>query len=865
VGFTLPQQAQSVVSAASSSTAPPPTASYNPYGINMDPSVQFAQQQFLQQQQFQQQGPPPAGFQASPVGFVIPVQQGFIIPDAATAPSRPVRRYKTVKRVQLQDGHLVVDVPVPEKYLDKVQIRDGIEFTHMRYSAITCDPDLFLEERFTLRPQLWNRQTEIALCLTMYNEDEVLFARTMHNVMKNIAQLCKRDRSKVWGPDGWKKVVVCIVSDGRKKCNTRTLSALAAMGVYQDGVAKNIVNGKEVTAHLYEYTTQLSIDPEMKFKAHEKGLVPVQIMFLLKEKNAKKINSHRWFFRGICRTLVPNVTVLIDVGTAPSNHSIYHLWKAFDVDQDVAGACGEIAVMKGKAWSGLLNPLVAAQNFEYKISNILDKPLESTFGYISVLPGAFSAYRYEALLEDSSGKGPLISYFKGERREGQAQEEGIFEANMYLAEDRILCFELVAKRDAKWVLRYVRSAVGETDVPDQIPELISQRRRWLNGSFFAAVYALAHWNRFLSAKHSITRKVLFVVEFIYMLYNMLFSWLALSSFYLTFYFLGQTIAQPELDPFRSSSLDPSTRGAGYYIFYTLLYLYVVLIVCTFIASMGNRPQGSKWMYTFAFVFFAVIMVYTLFAALYLTIRGINIAIESVPKDQNQFAGSAADILFGNDNFRSIIIALCGTYGLYIVSSLMYFDPWHMITSFIQYMLIAPSYINVLNIYAFCNTHDVSWGTKGDNVVSTDLGVAVTKKDSKGGKDEVDIQIPTDQKDINQAYEEDCQALATPPPKETSKPDAKTAQEDYYKQFRTNIVLAWLLTNGALVAVISSTQFATLLSPADLRQLPGQASSQNFFVSNKFFAFVLYSVAALALVRFIGSFIYIMLAIFGRGR
>ena len=32
--------------------------------------------------------------------------------------------------------------------------------------------------------------------MTMYNEDEELFCRSMHGVIKNIAHLCKRDRSK---------------------------------------------------------------------------------------------------------------------------------------------------------------------------------------------------------------------------------------------------------------------------------------------------------------------------------------------------------------------------------------------------------------------------------------------------------------------------------------------------------------------------------------------------------------------------------------------------------------------------------------------------------------------------------------------
>jgi len=119
----------------------------------------------------------------------------------------------------------------------------------------------------------------------------------------------------------------------------------------------------------------------------------------------------------------------------------------------VGGACGEISVELGEKYRKLLNPLVACQNFEYKISNILDKPLESVFGYISVLPGAFSAYRYAALINSNRGSGPLACYFKGETKHGG---NDIFAANMYLAEDRILCFELVTKKNENWILKYVK-------------------------------------------------------------------------------------------------------------------------------------------------------------------------------------------------------------------------------------------------------------------------------------------------------------------------------------------------------------------------------------------------------------------------
>lgn len=64
-----------------------------------------------------------------------------------------------------------------------------------------------------------------------------------------------------------------------------------------------------------------------------------------------------------------------------------------------------------------------------QMSNILDKPTESVFGYISVLPGAFSAYRYIALQNDPTGHGPLEQYFLGETLHSDPKA-GLFTKNM---------------------------------------------------------------------------------------------------------------------------------------------------------------------------------------------------------------------------------------------------------------------------------------------------------------------------------------------------------------------------------------------------------------------------------------------------
>lgn len=45
------------------------------------------------------------------------------------------------------------------------------------------------------------------------------------------------------------------------------------------------------------------------------------------------------------------------------------------------------------------------------------------------------------------------------------------------------------------------------------------------------------------------------------------------------------------------------------------------------------------------------------------------------------------------------------------------------------------------MYAMCNLHDVSWGTKGDNGSSKDLGGA-KKITGKDGKDMYEVELPT---------------------------------------------------------------------------------------------------------------------------
>lgn len=752
-----------------------------------------------------------------------------------------IKRGKT-KRVKLQNGNFVADYAVPTPVAKAVEAKylntNSNEFTHMRYTAATCDPDEFTTENgWSLRTSNYGRQTELLIAVTSYNEDKILYARTLHGVMLNIRDICKTKQSKYWkkhaeeGTPAWQKITVALIVDGLEAMDKSVLDVLATVGVYQDGVMKKEIDKKETVAHIFEYTTQLSIDPDLQLvQPHgddASNLVPVQIIFVLKAKNQKKINSHRWLFNAIGKMLNPEICVLIDAGTKPGHKSIYYLWEAFYNDPNLGGACGEIHAMIGKAGKKLLNPLVAAQNFEYKMSNILDKPLESSFGYVSVLPGAFSAYRYRAIL----GR-PLEQYFHGDHsladRLGKKGIHGmnIFTKNMFLAEDRILCFELVAKAGDQWTLTYVKPSKAETDVPETAAELIGQRRRWLNGSFAASVYSLVHFFKLYKSGHGIIRMFFFHIQGLYNLFSLVFSWFALANLWLTFSIILDLLPAQSVYIF-------GTAGVTHWVNQVFKWLYLAFLALQFVLALGNRPKGERMAYFLTLCVFAVLALYLIVCSIWLTVlafKGISFTAGS------SGAQKVGELLSGTNGV--LMAALVATFGIYFISSFLYRDPWHMFSSFPQYMLLAPSFTNVLNTYAFCNLHDVSWGTKGSDKADVLPSVASTKKEGSAAVVEDTEKI---QEDIDSAFEDTVKRAVAKI--ETKEAVEKPTMDDSNKTFRTRLVAAWMLSNAGLAILIENANGLNT-TEAEVKQK-----------QSTYFTFILWSTFGLSMVRFIGCLYY----------
>jgi chitin synthase len=307
-------------------------------------------------------------------------------------------------------------------------------------------------------------------------------------------------------------------------------------------------------------------------------------------------------------------------------------------------------------------------------------------------------------------------------------------------------------------MEYVKNAVAYTDVPGNVVDLLKQRRRWLNGSFFASVYAICSFPRFFcKSGHSCTTKLSITVEFAYNLLTLVLSWVLPANFYLSVYF-ALTLS------FLGSLLSEGLHG-----------LYVFLILMQFMFGLGNRmgpyrkeSTGKlvRGFYSFSAVLFGLIMMAVSALSVY---QLYNLATGSSPKPIttgytnanlgllgqtftcsmdtfndaflpaakggadspaavaafHEACSSAADPVSLTKSAGEVVVAgTCAlswyvsigvavlSMGAYFISAAIHFELHHIVAYILHYFFMLPAFVNIFMLYSFCNLHDLSWGTKG---------------------------------------------------------------------------------------------------------------------------------------------------------
>lgn len=231
----------------------------------------------------------------------------------------------------------------------------------------------------------------------------------------------------------------------------------------------------------------------------------------------------------------PKYTILLDVGLRPEQSALCKMYYTLENhNTTIGGVCGYMGLKLERTGEDqekitedldfftkiFLNfvDIQRAQQLEYHFAHLIDKGFESIFKFIHVLPGAFSGYNMKAIWGDGKQNADelLESYFKsiGDKvnnqkydsvdlsfwkilarvilpnfvlkcftdKEKVTYEQLMYESNVYLAEDRILCMGI---HQNGYQLMFLPDAYSFVDPVKDIPAMLGQRKRWINGSYFA--------------------------------------------------------------------------------------------------------------------------------------------------------------------------------------------------------------------------------------------------------------------------------------------------------------------------------------------------------------------------------------------
>jgi len=210
-----------------------------------------------------------------------------------------------------------------------------------RHIKKTC-----LLAKIKTRCLLREKNPAMAICITMYNEDEKELKMTLRGLVHNYNCFRAEKKNKFTKDD----FLIFIVCDGYdripdsfkelarekgfldenklvdrgfmdydenlpQKYKMRPLKDIVDSNIDEKNIPQNLL-------HVFQVTTwDVGLDEDI-LKGRR-----MHICFGIKHRNDGKINSHRWFFQGICKYLKPDFCLMLDIGTQADNYALMKLYK----------------------------------------------------------------------------------------------------------------------------------------------------------------------------------------------------------------------------------------------------------------------------------------------------------------------------------------------------------------------------------------------------------------------------------------------------------------------------------------------------------------------------------------------------------
>jgi len=529
----------------------------------------------------------------------------------------------------------------------------------------------------------------VILVITLYNESGCALRSSLAALAENVGYILERKPQE--------RIRICLIADGAEFISPSVVNVFEALGFFLSSMddcnddlvvyRRNIKLAK--LAEIVEQDSLLHQEPgdehwlnihqecETYNRRHNLGSHKSQsvsdgeleLLVCVKHANSGKLDSHWWYYQVLCTQISPDYCFQMDVGTAPLTDALFNICEAFDKNPNIGALASSVYTPEPKNNYDILQ---LWQYGGFAKAMLRDWPGEVASGYLSVIPGQFSGVRWDAIKFDerkSEGAQVLDVYFKG------LGELAPYESTLYLAEDRVLCSEIVTQEDSAWRLDYVDSALAVTDACHSWGELLKQRKRWCNGYLSCRLNFISKVPRYLkSPGQGLSSKATMLSAAAYHSLLTMLDWFLPALLVFCYIELA------------GNALSFLAAGSVAYQ-YMLILSGMTFTGLLLQAIMLFRGELDKR--TYAAMFFSVCcqIVFTLTSAAVFLRSGaswINMSLLAVI-------------------FLSTPIAALCIGKVKLISVLKYQ---------LQYMLINPAIELLLWTYAIFNSHDNSWGTKG---------------------------------------------------------------------------------------------------------------------------------------------------------